>query len=135
MQKETNNIIDFPSDKKADWEVEWDRCKHWIEKAIKYQDSYTISDIEDKIRHGLFHLWPGQRSAMVTELVIYPQNKALNLLFCGGDYEELETMLPSIEVFAKQLGCKRLYGGGRPGWLRKIQHLGFEKEHLIRKEL
>ena len=30
---------------------------------------------------------------------------------------------------------KRLYGGGRKGWIRKIKHLGFETEYLIRKEL
>ncbi len=72
---------------------------------------------------------------MITEIVEYPRMKALNLLFCGGDYSELEQMLPSIEKFAVHFGCKRLYGGGRKGWLRKIKHLGFETEYLIRKEL
>ena len=83
----------------------------------------------------MFHLWPGERSAFITEFVIFPQKRVLNLIFCGGDYEELEEMLPSIEAFAKRAGCKRLYGGGRPGWLRKLKHLGFEQEHMIRKEL
>ena len=53
MEKATN-IVEFP--KKDAWEIEWNRCKHWIAKAIKHQDSYTLDDIEDKIRHGLFHL-------------------------------------------------------------------------------
>ena len=132
MEKATN-IVEFP--KKDAWEIEWNRCKHWIAKAIKHQDSYTLDDIEDKIRHGLFHLWPAERSAMVTEFVVFPQNTALNLLFCGGDYKELEEMLPSIEAFAKAAGCKRLYGGGRKGWLRKLKHLGFEPEYMIRKHL
>ncbi len=44
-------------------------------------------------------------------------------------------MLPSIEAFAKQAGIKRLYGGGRKGWTRKLKHLGFETEYLIRKDL
>ena len=57
-----------------------------------------------------------KNSAMVTEFVIFPQNKAMNLLLCGGDYKELEEMLPSIEAF--EAGCKRLYGGGRKGWLQ-----------------
>ena len=52
----------------------------------------------------------------------------MNLLFCGGKYEELEAMLVSIETFAKAIGIKRLYGGGRKGWLRKIEHLGFKQE-------
>ena len=28
-----------------------------------------------------------------------------------------------------------LYGGGRKGWIRKLQHLGFEQEYTVKKEL
>jgi len=135
MQKATNKVVELKTQEKQPWEQEWARCKPFIEKAVKYQDSYTIEDIEDKIRSGIFHLWPGKRSAYITEFVLYPQVKALNLLFCGGDYKELEQMLPSIEAFAKAAGIKRLYGGGRKGWIRKIKHLGFKTEYLIRKDL
>lgn len=135
MQKATNKVVKLKTQEKQPWEQEWARCKPFIEKAVKYQDSYTIDDIEDKIRSGIFHLWPGKRSAYITEFVLYPQVKALNLLFCGGDYKELEQMLPSIEGFAKAAGIKRLYGGGRKGWIRKIKHLGFKTEYLIRKDL
>ena len=135
MQKATNKVVELKTQEKHPWEQEWTRCKPFIEKAVKYQDSYTIDDIEDKIRSGIFHLWPGKRSAYITEFVLYPQVKALNLLFCGGDYKELEQMLPSIEGFAKAAGIKRLYGGGRKGWIRKIKHLGFKTEYLIRKDL
>ena len=83
----------------------------------------------------MFHIWPGKNSVMITEFVEYPRVKVMNLLFCGGDYKELEAMLPSFEQFAKHFGCKRIYGGGRKGWLRKIKHLGFAQEYLVRKEL
>ena len=135
MQKATNKVVELKTPEKQPWEQEWARCKPFIEKAVKYQDSYTIDDIEDKIRSGIFHLWPGKRSAYITEFVLYPQVKALNLLFCGGDYKELEQMLPSIEAFAKAAGIKRLYGGGRKGWIRKIKQIGFKTEYLIRKDL
>ena len=121
--------------KKEDWELQWDYCKQFIEPALKHQDSYTIDDIEDKIRHGFFHLWPGKESAFVTEIVRLPQITIMNLMFCGGNYEELEQMLTSIEAFAKAIGVKRLYGGGRKGWIRKIKHLGFQEENLIFKDL
>lgn len=131
MQKVTNNVVDF----KPEWEMQWIRCKPYIEEALQYQDSYTIDHVEDKISNGLFHLWAGKESALVTEFVIFPKHKVLNLLFCGGDYNELVEMLPSIEAFARAAECKRLYGGGRKGWSRKLKHLGFEEEHMIRKEL
>jgi|TARA_R100001163_G_scaffold60868_1_gene50480 hypothetical protein len=131
MQKVTDNVVDF----KPEWEMQWIRCKPYIEEALRYQDSYTIDHVEDKISNGLFHLWAGKESALVTEFVIFPKHKVLNLLFCGGDYNELVEMLPSIEAFARAAECKRLYGGGRKGWSRKLKHLGFEEEHMIRKEL
>jgi len=131
MQKVTDNVVDF----KPEWEMQWIRCKPYIEEALQYQDSYTIDHVEDKISNGLFHLWAGKESALVTEFVIFPKHKVLNLLFCGGDYNELVEMLPSIEAFARAAECKRLYGGGRKGWSRKLKHLGFKEEHMIRKEL
>ena len=121
--------------KEEDWQYHWEYSKKFIEPALKHQDSYTIEDIEDKIRHGFFHLWPGKESAFVTEIVRLPQITIMNLMFCGGNYEELEQMLESIEKFAKSIGVKRLYGGGRKGWVRKIKHLGFQEESLIVKEL
>jgi hypothetical protein len=123
MQKAIKKL-DRQSQAQQEWEIQWERCKPWIEKAVKHQDGYTIDDIEDKIRQGIFHLWPGKKSAMIT-----------NLLFCGGKYEELAEMLPYIEDFARRAQVKRLYGGGRKGWLRKLKGLGFEPEYLIRKDL
>ena len=127
--------LDRQSQSQQEWEIQWERCKPWIEKAVKHQDGYTIDDIEDKIRQGIFYLWPGKESAMITEFVAFPQFLGLNLIFCGGDYKELEEMLKSIEHFAKNAGVKRLYGGGRKGWIRKLKNLGFEQEYLIKKDL
>jgi hypothetical protein len=120
---------------KKRWEIEFDRLEHHIKRALKHQDMYNLSDIKEKIHQGEFHIWGGKNSVMITEIVEFPRVKVLNLLFCGGDYKELETMLPSFEQFARHFGCKRIYGGGRKGWLRKIKHLGFEQEYMVRKEL
>ena len=124
-----------PQQSKEDWEVEFDRLEHHIIRALKHQDMYNLTDIKEKIGQGMFHIWPGKNSVMITEFVEYPRVKVMNLIFCAGDYKELESMLPSFEQFAKHFGCKRIYGGGRKGWLRKIKHLGFEQEYLVRKEL
>ena len=131
MQKETNNLVDLQDA----WKAEWLRCKDWIDDAVQTQEAYTIQDVEDKISQGLFHLWPGEKSALVTGFAEYPQYKVLNLIFCGGDFKELESMLPYIEEFAKKANCKKLYGGGRKGWCRKIKHLGFQDAYLITKDL
>ena len=136
MQKATNKVVDIhPEVTQEPWEIEWDRCKPYIAKSIKYQDSYTIDDVEDKIRHGIFHLWPGKKSALVTEIIPFPQMLSMNILVFAGNFKEFEEMFKHIETYAKKAGIKRLYGGGRKGWLKKISHLGFKSEHLISKEL
>jgi len=132
MEKATN-IVEFP--KKDAWEIEWERCKPLIQKAIEYQDFYTIDDIEDKIRSGMAFLWPGQESAIVTEFVLFPKKKILHILCIAGKYKEVEEIYMCIENYARQLEIDKITGSGRKGWLRKVKHLGFKQEPIISKEL
>ena len=133
MQEATNKVTEIQA--KDPWEVEWDRCKHWIAEAVKHQDFYTIEDIKDKIKVGMFHLWPGKKSAMVTELVTFPQGTSIKLLFCGGDYSELEEMLPSYRNVCKRIRMQTLIWWRKKRMVRKIKHLGFQEEYMVRKEL
>ena len=134
MEKATNKVTPI---KKApeDWEIQWKRCKPLIVKAIKHQDSYTIEDVEDKIRHGIALLWAGQDSAIVTEFVIFPKKKIVNILCIAGKYKEVEEMLINIENYSREIGIERIMGGGRKGWLRKVKHLGYKPEYFISKDL
>ena len=50
-----------------------------------------------------FSILATKESAFITEIVTFPQHKVMNLLFCGGKYEELEEILASIETFVKPL--------------------------------
>ena len=115
----------------------WNWCEPLISKCIQYQDMYNISDVRELIETGRFQLFPhhNQQSCFVTELVVYPQSTALNLIFCAGRFKDLEEMLPSIENFARHFGATKLYGGGRKGWAKKAQHLGFHAENIISKEI
>jgi hypothetical protein len=134
MEKAINKVTPIKK-QPEEWEVQWQRCKPLLVKAMKYQDTYTIEDIEDKIRSGIALLWPGKKSAMVTELIPFPQMLSMNILVFGGNFEEFEEMLKHIEKFAKKAGIKRLYGGGRKGWIRKTKPLGFKQEVLLSKDL
>ena len=120
---------------KEDWEIEFDRLEHHIKRALKHQDRYNLSDIKEKIGQGIFHIWPGKDAFYISSFGEFPEYKVLNLFLCAGNYQELEKMLPSIEKFAKHFECKYLYGGGRKGWIRKLKHLGFEQEYIVKKEL
>ena len=118
------------------WEEQWQFAKPLIAKAVKYQDLYTLEDIECKIREGYFLLWVHKNSAMVTECVEFPQMRTINILFCGGKYKELEDIFPHIIDFCKKAGIKRMYGGGRKSWTRKIaKHWGWKDEYAISKDI
>ena len=46
MQEATNKVVNIQEAKKEPWEIEWERCKPYIAKAVKHQDSYTDRDWE-----------------------------------------------------------------------------------------
>jgi hypothetical protein len=96
---------------------------------------YNLTDIKENIRLGIFHIWGGKNSVIITYFTEYPRYKVLNILIGAGDYNELEKMLSSVEIFAKHYGCRKIFLGGRKGWSRKLKHLGFQKIFFIEKEL
>lgn len=107
---------------------EWERCKHWIEAALPYcYGTHTIEDVERQIVEGKLQFWPGERCAVVTEIVGYPRLRALNFFLVGGDLSELlEKMEPAIVAWAKALGCTRVAQTGRKGWGRILAPLGYQ---------
>lgn len=120
---------------KEDWEKEFDRLEHHIIRALKHQDMYNLSDIKENIHLGRLHIWGGKDSVIITYFTEYPRYKVLNILLGAGNYKELEKMFSSVEKFAIHFGCKKIFLGGRKGWIKKIKHLGFKKMYFIEKEL
>lgn len=100
---------------------DWTRLRPLIEKALPYNGgTHTIEDIEAGLAAGRFHFWGAEKSAVVTEFVEYPQLRALNVFLIGGELNEVRAMAPQIEQYAREHGCKRIQGAGRPGWERAL---------------
>ena len=108
-------------------EREWARCKHWIVAAVPYcYGTHTIEDIESGIASGQFQFWPGERCALITEVLEYPRVKALNFFLVGGSRKELvDRMEPMIVTWARTIGCTRVAQAGRRGWARVLQPKGY----------
>jgi len=100
----------------------------WIEAALPYcYCTHTIEDVERQIAEGRLQFWPGERCAVVTEIVDYPRLRALNFFLVGGDLNELiEQMEPAIVEWARRLGCTRIAQTGRKGWGRVLAPLGYQ---------
>ena len=94
-------------------------------------------DIYEGIATGKLMLWPhpNQQAVFITELVDFPQYRAMNLLFLAGNMSECEEILEAVTTFARIAECKKIFGGGRPGWGRYAKKHGFKKERIISKTL
>lgn len=109
--------------------TEWDRCRPWIEAALKYTlGTHTIEDVEAGIADGRYQFWAGARSAIVTEIISYPRLKALNYWLIGGDLRELKYMERRISAWARGHGCSRAIGVGRKGFQRVFEEHGFKPQ-------
>ena len=113
------------------------RWQDHIARALQYQATHTMADVEQMIADGYAQMWLGERSAAVTEIIQQPRQKDLSLWLCGGDMQEIcEVMLPQAEEWAKKEGCTRLLTSGRRGWDRVLKRYGYVPvAHICAKEI
>ena len=93
--------------------------RKYIEDALEYtKGTHTLDDIWNGVVRGDFQFWPGDKSAIITEIQIYPQTKVMHIFLAGGDLEELLQMEKSVRAYAQTIGCNSMSISGRRGWLR-----------------
>ena len=110
---------------------ELERCKDWIEAALEY--SGGTHDFEDVVRgvySGTMQLWPTPKGCIVTEIVIYPKKKVLNVFLGGGELEQIMDMHIDVIEWAKTQGCSALTMTGRLGWKKPLAVHGWKPLHM-----
>ncbi len=108
--------------------AEFVRCGPWIGDALKHAGGlYGLQDAFRGVLSRDYELWPGKRSAAVTEVAIYPRRKTLNVLFAG-DAAEWPEMLPDLERHAAARGCSAVR-------LLNAVHEGYTASLTATKEL
>ena len=128
-------IIQVP---KKDLHIIWNEVEPLIKKAL--DDTYSARDILDGLVKNSFQLfisWEKKvESAVITEVVQYPQKKICRYFLAGGNNMDnwLEPIQETIEQFAKHNHCNAVEVAGRKGWSKKLK--GYEqKVYLFSKEL
>lgn len=109
------------------------RCKEYIIDALNQpmaQPTHTFMDIVEGIESGRYQFWPGKQSAIVSEIMVYPQRKGLHLFLGGGDLQELIEMQRDLAVWAKEQGLDHVSLAGRMGWERALRDEGWGK-HMV----
>ena len=111
-----------------DWIKEFQRCEQWIEDALEYSHGmFTIQDVFEDVMHGNAQFWPGEKSAIITQIVDYPRKKAIHCFLAGGDINEIQEAEKYIAEWAKGQGCTAATLAGRPGWTRSfLNNIGYK---------
>ena len=119
--------------------MNWELVAGSIEDAIERSGGgYTLDYVKKRVEDGsnTTHLWPGRKSAAVTEIVWEGERCILNCWLAGGDLDELKQMIAAAEVFAKRLGCDAVQVSGRKGWVRALRDQGYSPiSYTVEKEL
>mgnify|MGYP003135939696 FL=1 len=109
---------------------EIDRCQPWIEAALEYSGgTHSLSDVINGITSGKMQLWPSPKGCIVTEIVVYPRKKMLNVFLGGGEMEQLLDMHKDVIAWSKAQGCEAITITGRFGWKKPLTRHGWKPMH------
>lgn len=110
---------------------ELERCRAWIEAALEYSGgTHSFDDIVAGLVSGKMQLWPAPDACAVTEILVYPQRKILNVFLAGGKMETLVDMQKDVLSWALAQGCDALMLSGRSGWTRALAKHGWTPLHV-----
>ncbi|MGE6781305.1 hypothetical protein ACQKGL_02145 [Ensifer adhaerens] len=111
---------------------EYSRVREWLLAALSTQlgggdEGCLLRDLGSK----RYQLCTSENAACVTELCeVDGVEVCLLLLVAGKQHDALDEVLgegqETIEQWAKERGCKGLYGIGRPEWRRVLVPHGFK---------
>jgi hypothetical protein len=116
----------------------WADIESYIEGAAKYTHGrYTADDIRQTFKEGGQQLWIAYDDriygAVITEIIQYPQMRALIMHFTGGI--ELpkwkDEMLSVLRSFAKDANCQTIESFGRTGWKKVFSKDGFKSKFMF----
>ncbi len=94
------------------------RCWPWLEASLaKFGTTHTKEQVRQTVERGQAVLWPGDRSVILTNVINHPIGlRSCNVWLQGGELEELKTMHPAVELWARNHHCDQMIAWGRDGW-------------------
>jgi hypothetical protein len=102
-------------------DAEFQRCWPWLEASLaEFGSTHDKDQVWEAINRGAI-LWPGENAVILTQIITYPIGvRCCSVWLQGGELEELKTMYPTIEKYARAQGCDWLIGWGRDGWVKAM---------------
>ncbi len=96
---------------------------HRTELLLALEEAHGTHNEDDvlmRLASGEYRIWHRPEAVIVTHFIQWPRFSAVNVFLGAGKLEALLAMEPDIAIWAAAQGCKRIVGGGRAGWMRKL---------------
>ncbi len=87
----------------------------------------TEAEVLAEIWANRAQLWPGERSAMVTQLLSLPE-PTMHVWLAGGSLRDLLALRAGVEAWGRNHGAQFVTINGRPGWARVLSPFGFVRD-------
>ena len=98
------------------------RCKKWIVDALEYaHNSHSFEQVIDIVKRGDAQFWAFSDSAIVTEIIEYPQRRTLRFWLAGGNLKTLLDVEPKIRKWSILYRCEAVEIIGRKGWEKVLK--------------
>jgi hypothetical protein len=98
--------------------------------------THELADVARALAEGRAQYWTNGGAAIVTEIIQYPQLRAVNYWLVGGELRAALALAPKIEDWARERNCVRAVALGRKGWTPHLCDLGWTAPATgFRKEL
>ena len=114
----------------------WEQVEPLLLKGIKYDDnSYSGKDLLDAVLKKEMQLWISWvdkvESAVLTQLIDYPQFKVCRWFLAGGKNTDawLDDLTRQVETWAIANDVKRIELVGRKGWIKKLKD--YKAKHIV----
>lgn len=114
-----------------DWRPYWSAIEPLLKKAVdRGHERYTIDDVCRFIDEQVMQLSvaiAGDEiiAVFVTEVIDYPQSRALRAVFTGGEIGRVDEWMAEFDAYldegANAIGADLVELHGRPGWARKLK--------------
>lgn len=94
---------------------------------------YHVDDILSRLGDERMQLWVFEvdgavRTACVTQVIVYPRCKALQVFLVAGDgFDFWPQWMAVLREWARDIGCRFIEGSGRDGWARSMKSAGLHK--------
>ena len=105
----------------------WEQVAPLLDRVKEHSEGEAEpDDFLEPLTHGDMQLWifteeSSLHSAMITQIIVYPQKKILRVIsIAGSEFEKLRQFNDVVELFAIKTGCTGLELWGRKGWKKLL---------------